>query len=732
MSDSGAILAPRDMAVARYADRRADDHGALSREVVQDAPAYGAPAPGFRLKDLVTTFFLRWRLLLVALLIPALLGFAVGPLLQTRYTAYGSIVVLTSRDWAGAADISGFGPTVISVEMLKVVRSEVEIMQSQEVARRVLLRLGVSRVFPGMREAGSEAGAAEDQLALAVEQFQRSLRVETDTNSNIIRARFTHTDRQTAIAALSALLDSYYERRAEVFSDENARILVSELNRYTQRLRSIEAAIQAVKEKFNVLDITQEVNLTTQRVDSLIQREERVQEQRATAEAQLRAAQAQLAAQPVRVFASQEATNLAPNDETRNVLSRLMLERRHMAAQYRSDYPGLRELDERIAAARNAARDAQRSTFSTTREVRNPAVELLNGRVVTLQVETAALQRQIEELERQRTQAEIRAADLRDAESQLRDLNRQREATEAILRQFSTREAGARAEEEARRDRAPNVQTLEAPSAPVNGRSARLLAAAGGIAGGGALMCGLALLLTLTRRSFATQEEAARGLSLSPLAGFGDLHKAANDLKEMPAVADLAALLLDTRRDGRRPCVIQFISGGKDDRRGELVRSLAVELARRRSADTLIIDLQTDGRGHLAALGSRPLDVERIPGHVLTFSTVVPNLWVSFEAQDSHLTDPHVGRAETAGLIRQLRSAFDVVLVIGPDEDESYPMRRLTGLVDLNLLVVRAEETRGDRARRMRDWVLGSGGALLGFVLTGERRVMPRRIAEMI
>ena len=726
MNSAATIITPGELALARARDAaEGGDAGPMTLpEPLALGPGQGG---GFRLGDLLVTLFLRWRLLLLLLLAPVLLGLAAGPFLPKRYTAESSVVVLTSRDWAGAPDISGFGPTVVPVEMLKVVRSELEIMQSQEVARRVLQRIGVNTLFPDLPE-----GSGEERLALAVERFQRALRVESATNSNILRARFTHPDRALAIATVAALLDAYFERRAEVFTDQNARVLVTELNRYADRLRELEAEIQAVKARFNVLDLGQEVQLTAQRIDSITQRQERVGEQRATAQAQLSAAQAQLAAQPVRVFASQEATNLTPNDETRNTLSRLLLERQRMAAQYARDYPGLQELDQRIAAARAAAREAQRSTFQTTREVRNPAVELLNGRVVTLQVETSALEKQGEELERQKAQAEARAAALRDADSQLRDLSRRREALEAITRQFSTREAGARAEEEARRDRAPNVQTLEAPAAPLHGRSARLLAALGGVAAGGALFCGAALLLTLTRRIYATPEEAERGLVLPNLASFGDLRPAADRLQEQPEVADLAALLLDTRVAGRRPCVIQFLSGGVDDGRAELVRSLAVELARRRAADTLIIDLQGDGRTHLAALGARPLEVERIPGHVLTFSTVIPNLWVSFEARDSHLTDPHVGRHQTAGLIAQLREAFDVVLVIGPDADDSYPMRRLTALVDLNVATVRGERTRGGEARRMRDWVLGSGGALLGFVFTGRRRILPPRLAALV
>jgi hypothetical protein len=58
-------------------------------------------------------------------------------------------------------------------------------------------------------------------------------------------------------------------------------------------------------------------------------------------------------------------------------------------------------------------------------------------------------------------------------------------------------------------------------------------------------------------------------------------------------------------------------------------------------------------------------------------------------------------------------------------------MRRLTSLMDVNLIVVRGERTAGGRARALRDWVLGAGGTLLGFVFTGRRRIRPAFLGRM-
>ncbi|RMI27203.1 hypothetical protein EBE87_02200 [Pseudoroseomonas wenyumeiae] len=699
------------------------------------ADPYGARPPlGLRLSDLLITLRLRWMPLLAAFCLPVALGIGGAMLLKPRFTADSVLMVLLNRESTTVQDVSGIGPSVVSVELLRVVRGEAEILGSDDVLRRALRRVGIGTLFPELKPPPATGGSTpeEMEMAAAVDAFRRVLAVEADTNANILRARVTLPDRALAIQALAAVVDSYVERRGEMYSDENSRLLSAELSRYSDRLRQTEAEIAALRDQYGVLDIGQEMSLTATRLDNIRQRQDGLREQQVTAEAQLAAAQQRLGAEPDRVFASQEATNLAPNDDSRNQLARLLLERERMARQYNPDYPPLREMEGRIAAARAAIRESTRATYSTTRQVRNPNLELLNQRVVTLEVEADALKRQGEELARQRTELEARRTELVQADTRLRALQRAREGMEAVTRQLTTREAATRMEEDARRQRGNTITVVQPATAPLEGRGIRRLVALGGVAGGIALAAGLALLLTLTRRVFATPAEAERGLSLPALASFGVLPPA-RDAAPVPEVADLVALLLDARVNRRRPCLVQFVSAGGDDGGDVLARAVALEYARRNNTDTLLIDLRTDGAAHLAALGSEPREVEeRVPGNVLVFSTAVPNLWVSFDAAHSHLTDPMATQEQTLNLLAQLRQAFDAVVVIGPQGDESYPMRRLTSLMDLNLIVVRGERTIGSRARALRDWVLGAGGTLLGFVYTGQRRVLPPILSRML
>ncbi|MFL1463819.1 hypothetical protein ACI6QG_16540 [Roseococcus sp. DSY-14] len=688
-------------------------------------PLLAPPEPGwggFRAADLLVTAALRWRWLALAALLPALLGLGAALLVPTRFPATATLLVQTARDASAAADITGIGPNVVSVEVLKVTRAEAEILASPEVLRAALRATGPGAILPDQR---ATVGPEFDKAA---EELGEALRWEAEPGSNLLRVTLSLPDRARALRGLEAILAAYFDRRALLAGDDGARLLAAELEQANARIRAVDERIRATREGAGVLEIAQDIQLANARREELSQRENRAREALATARAQLAAAEQQLAAQPARVLAFSDTTNLRTNDDSRNQLNRLLAERAHTATQYAPDWPGLRDLDRRIASQRALVQQEARTNFTTTREVRNPNQELLSNRAVTARLDMETLAGQLAEVTRQREAAERRGQALLAAEVALRDLQRERESLEGIARQLATREAALRIGEEARRQARAGVQVIQPPTAPVQGRSLRRVIAAGGVVLGLGLAAALALLLTLTRRTAATAEEAVRALRLPALARLGPLPGAGADLAPNPAMEDLASLLGDARVDGARPAAIQLVGAARDDGRGELARALAVTLARRDGGRVALVDLLGDGRAHLAALGSSAPAAERMPGEVLMLPTVLPRLFVSFEASESDLASPRASFARASGQMGRMRRAFETVIVVAPEDADSYAARRLAAVVDANLLVVRAERTAMGRARAARDAVLGAGGALLGLACTGLRPVLPRRL----
>jgi len=696
-----------------------------------DARSFGL-GRGFVLRDVVATAFLHPWVMLLVFVLPVLAGVAAAVLTPARFTAEALMVVSVSRESAGSTDIGGYGPAILSIDAPKAVQSEIEIITSDAVARDALGRVGPETLYPAVAHRRMFGVLPPlppaEQLASASEMLRRSLRADVLANTNTLRVQFDYPDRARAIQMLGTIVDAYFARRRAIFVDSAVTVLTAEVTRNETELESLEQRMTAIKARFNVLDIDQSVHLAAARLDGIVQREDHLREQRQAALAQIASANKRLPGQPPRVFASSEATNQSANDESRNTLLHLQQERDHLAGQYVSSYPPLVALDRKIAVVQASIRANQAASTVTMRETRNPTADLLTAKLAQMQVEADALAKQLDEVERQRKDAEAYDTALLGAQGELRGLSRRRDALDAVYRQFATRAAGARLDDQAVQARGATVRLVQAATAPLGGRSMALSLSLAGLLMGGLFTAAAAMLLTGLRRVFVSPGEVERGLRLPVLASFPSGGKAFDIGSFNPAIAGLAALLLDMAPSGalgQHVQVVQLVATDAQDGRDRLARMLAVELAQAHGRRVLLCDLGADGRAHLADLGATTAQLETSYGGIDVFGTTLPKLRTTGSARQTVLADPRSLQADVEQALGELRETFDVILLVGPLRMETYAQRRLAALVDANLVIVRAEHTDGAQAWLLREAILSSGGNLLGTVFTGARDIMP-------
>jgi len=709
-------------------------HATTQAEPFPPLPQAPPPDPSMSLtpRDILTTIFVRKKLIALAFVVPAAISIAAAAVLPVKWSAEGLLLVQVSREAAGASDLTGTGPTIVSVEMPKLVQSEVDMILSDVVLRRAVSSAPPGTFFPAAEpRLFGLLPAQEESIPAQAAKLRSALLVLSSNTSNLLRLSASLATPEQSIAALNAVLAAYMAHRQDIFVQGDSRLLLAETERMATSLHELDDQIARLRAENRILDLPNDITVASARLASVTGRIDALRERKAITDSQLAAGRERLAQYPSRVVAEAETTNLAPNDTTRNELSQLILERRRMASQYAADWPPLRELDARIATLRQNITAANRNRFETVREIRNPAINQLSLHMASLEVEAASTGRQMEALETQQQEAQARASQLLQAEATLRDLTRRRDALEASYRQIAGRETGARIAEDAQRSRSPSVIVAQPPEAAAKPRDIRPALVAAGLFGAIVAAMASAILLTLFRRTFATTDEAERGLSLPGLASIPP--RAKLDAGEtIPPVTDLAAMLLDARASGERLSLVQFVATGKDDGRSAVALAVAAEIARARGLRTLLVDLETDGRAYMSAMGSHPVHEAKDPDKLLAFNTVIPNLWVAYEARDSVLGDPHAGIDRLRALLDRLRRELDVVVLVAPTAADSYAMRRLTAMVDVNLLALRAERTDKGVARAARNAVLAAGGRMVGFVMSSERRVLPRFLAKLV
>lgn len=684
-------------------------------------PATGSAPPAFTLRDFLIAAFYHIRIVLLAGLIPLVVALAVAATSRTEYTASSLLMVIVSREVSNAQNVTDTGPAVLSIEGLKQVESEVQIIESADVARATVVEIGVDRLFPPGRLAAITRlfSSDKDLMDKAVERFQASVRASVQSGSNVIRVSFTNPDREVAIAAADALVKTYLAARRRLFENPTAKILMLEVNRFQTDLSAVDREIEQLKVKAGIIDFAQDAILASNQVDSILQRRRQVAEREVAVNAQVAEAEKQFAALPDSVFDFAEKTDALPGDEDNNTLSKLLLERDRVASQYAPGSQLLRDLDRQIATIRARIKSRSERRYSTDRAVRNPQVNYIQNMILSLKVEQDSLGRQKGELVQQQRLAEERLAALRAAETPLIELNRKRDALGEGFREYQRRAVAAAIEEAAAQSRQSAVRVVQEAGSAVTKRSLALPLVAAGLFA--ALLFGGAAgaLASSLRTSFVTPAEAERSLGLPVLAVFDAEADRPGNAATDEAIGSCATLLLDTRIDDAPLRVLHFLSPDADDALPWLARRLAEEFAARRRLRTLLVDLSSAAPYPLAAGGS---DVR---GGIAVTGTPVPLLWAAADAERSPLLDFRLPIAEAELMMAELRRGFDCVVISSDLPGASLVTQRFCQLVDANILAVQAEKSRMPAVLRLRDQVAESSGLTIGLVFLGRRYYLP-------
>ncbi|WP_245263425.1 GumC family protein [Azorhizobium doebereinerae] len=679
--------------------------------------------PSFTLRDFLIAAFFHRRVVVLGALLPILVGIGASVLTKTEYTASSLLLVMVNREVA-TQNVTDTGPAVLSIEGLKQVESEVQIIDSADVIHTTIEQVGLERLFPPSRFSflAELMGGDISTMDRAIERFRKNTRTTVLSGSNIIQVSVTNPNRDVAIKATDELVKAYLEYRRKVFDNPTASILMVEVERFKSDLTRTDDDIEALKKKAGIIEFSQDAVLAANQVDSVLQRRRQVAERKAAVSAQLATAEEEMKALPETVFDFTQKSDASGNDDDRNILTRLLVERDRLATQFAPGSPPLREIDRKIETVRQVMAGPEPRLYSTNRDVRNPAISYMNNMVLSLRVELDSLSRQEDELARQETSAEERLATLRSAETRLVELNRQRETLSEGYREYLRRAVAAKVEETASKVRASNVRVVEPAGAAVTGRSMALPFLAAGLFGGVLFGAAAGAIASALRTGFIQPSEPERLLGLPCLAEFGDGPNALETVRAEQAVGSLATLLLDSELDGRPLRALHFLAQEPHPDIPAFCRRLAEEFATQRGMRTLLVNLNSPSRD---TRSDTPAEAK---GGLAISSTIVPLLWSADDSDRSPFLSVRLPMTEGRRMMKELEDQFDAIIICSSAQAASSVKHRLNRLVDANILLIRAEETRKPAAMRLRSDVMESGGILMGFVFMGRKYYLPNWI----
>jgi len=464
-------------------------------------PAYATARPRYGFWDLVGLLLRETLLMVLVFLVVFAIAAAAVFTLKKTYTAQASLFVGIGQEYVYQPRV-GEAPPFNLPQPGEVAQSEMTILNSQALARRVVRTVGVEAV---LGEAGTEVQA--------LRAFSNRLGVGMTPTSGILDLGYEDEDAERAARILNATIDQYLLYRREVFQNPAGPLLRGQRQRFEQDLAEADSAYEAFLQTNDLGDFTAAKTALAATYQTVFSERLSIEAQLNQARQRVATLEAQQATTPAEV-ALQQDLNISAQDQ----ILQLRTEREQLLARYQPDSQPVREIETRIAQLQAYVGTG---TAVGAREVRlgpNPVwVELETNRI-NARADRDSLAARLAALDRQLILIRQRQAELTRLESENATLASSREVLTASIREFQQREARSRAETNLSAEGADSITVLARAAPPTRGKSlkAPLLALAFLFAGFTALCVGL--IRVFSRPGLSTASSAERTLGLPVLA----------------------------------------------------------------------------------------------------------------------------------------------------------------------------------------------------------------------
>lgn len=483
-------------------------------------------ATGFpSLRYVLSVVFRRSRFVITVFL-AILLGIALRVLPQPpEYAAQMKLLLNRGRIDSAVSSDPNATPRATTSIPLEEVNTELELLRSQDLLRKVVLACGLheSQGEPSRWAAlsarlasalGVQAPSRELRVEQAVLNLGKQLEVQPMRQSNLIVLSYASPDPAMSARVLNTLVNLYLGKHAEVHRPGGTfDFFQQETERYRKALRVAEEQLSnpAQPEAVSPL-VVKEVTLR-QWADFEAQLEQ-IRASSAVAEERIRALEKLAASIPSRAV-SQIRSSSRSLESFQQTLQQLELKRAELSRLYQPGYPELQVVENQIAQTRTAMEALDKAPPLEQSTDRDPRHDWVMSELTKARAELAGL----------RAQAAATQNIVADYDKKARKLAQVDIATQALVREGKIAEANytaivrkqedARISDELDRHRIVNVAIAQPAATPLlpAGIPKALLMLLGSVFAAGASI-GLAFVVDIFDPSLRTPEEVQAYLNL--------------------------------------------------------------------------------------------------------------------------------------------------------------------------------------------------------------------------
>jgi uncharacterized protein involved in exopolysaccharide biosynthesis len=305
-----------------------------------------------------------------------------------NYEARMKILVLRQRSDAivtSSANLPApFSADEISEEDLN---SEVELLNSEDLLRQVVLTTGLSR------KRGSTGDESDVDIAKAVRKLAKELKIEPGRKSNVISVSYTSHDPRLAAQVLQALSAAYTQKHLEMhrssgqfnFFDQQTQQYLHGLDQAQEKLTDFTketGVVSAQVERDDALGHANEFNATAHQAQTaIVEAQNRVQ----VLQAQLRSMQ------PRMTTVVRTSDNPQLLQQLKSTLLNLELKRTELLTKYEPTYRLVQEVDQQILDAKNAIAAEASRPLRDESTGENPTYEWVQQELAKAQADLSGL-----------------------------------------------------------------------------------------------------------------------------------------------------------------------------------------------------------------------------------------------------------------------------------------------------------------------------------------------------
>lgn len=486
----------------------------------------------------------KWKILIISIL--GVIAWAVFPLVsRLTYQSEAKLLIHYVRDNPSPTPTGpGDSKVVMTDRSDSIISTELEILRSLDVCRRVATNLGPDKIL-------AKAGGGAD-LNQAAEYIHANLNAQAPWRSSVIQLVFAHPDPQMAQSILSELIGIYIQQHmaihgtAEGFED----LLTQQTDQLRARLAQSQQELRRARSKVGILSVEDSKKAYSEQISKIRQEildaEADLAERQAAMEEWIRAEAPKMS--PAASNSAAEGTNagavagqlpvtnsiftndlVVPPDKLNEykrisgLLASLEKREEDLAPQVTGENTVLKSVRAQMSDAekrKNELESRYPSLLSVkVSESRNPNVPVSPTKMdLTLQrTQIAGLESKIKRLNEQFEAIRTNVAAIDEAEGSISELQRKMDLDEQNYKYLVATQERTRIDETFGAGRAPNISIIQSPSPPFVDSSKRTKTRKMLLLGGFALAFGLAFALELfidTSLKHPAQIEAKTGVPL--------------------------------------------------------------------------------------------------------------------------------------------------------------------------------------------------------------------------